>query len=283
MRNRMSTRFPIQNRRFSERFRHVYPICRTAPSDGVPGYIRKGSSQVLPYRACGNGQFTATCRASCASNCASAAPALPGGISIRASRSRREAADVFPAPLICNGFLSASALPRWRQAMSTLVSTSPRLCATPSACLSRVSPRSGTAGSLREEPKPCWPHGYAGNITGSVDCWLLATILQGPLGGVLSPVTASGRDLVIATLRLRGVCLLAWRSPDPIARRRTTSWGTQWGQSNGRLWCGSHEPCFLGPPRLGSRSACSPPCNSSAPSWGLPCGAVFTGRRLGSR
>lgn len=34
--------------------------------------------------------------------------------------------------------------------------------------------------------------GYAGNIPGSVDGWRFATILQGPLGGVLSPVSASG-------------------------------------------------------------------------------------------
>ena len=56
-----------------------------------------------------------------------------------------------------------------------------------------------------------------------------------PLGGVLLPVSAFRRDLVIVTLHLRGACCLVRRSKDPNALRRTTLWETQWGQLNGLL------------------------------------------------
>lgn len=138
---RMSPRFPIQNRRILQRFRYLYPISLQSCSVDVPGSIRERGSQVPPPESTAGycyllRQFRElvwrlprnfalllgypTWGDLLASIPASKSLLLPPF----SCCSRREVADDFPALLICNGFLSASVLPRWRQAMSTLVSSS---------------------------------------------------------------------------------------------------------------------------------------------------------------
>jgi hypothetical protein len=88
----------------------------------------------------------------------------------------------------------------------------------------------------RRGPKSCWLSGQRAHFSGSVDGWLLATILLPvPWGEGSRQYPPSGADLVIATLHLKGLCGVVWWSHDPIAPRRTALWETQWGQLNGHV------------------------------------------------
>lgn len=144
--------------------------------------------------------------------------------------------------------------------------------------LKRVSPirlRGRPTGGTEDLLAP----GPAGTILGSVDGWLIATVLQGLWGECFRRYPPPGADSAIATLHLRGACCLAWWSQDPIARPRTAAWGTQWGQLDG---C-SVSPCVRAgrPLQLGAPPCAPLPCNAPLPKGGLP-GASSPEARLGS-
>jgi hypothetical protein len=115
--------------------------------------------------------------------------------------------------------------------------------------------------------KPRWPRGQRAHF--GACGWLAnrhySSRSFGGLGGQYPP---QGVDLVAATLLLRRVCCEVWRSKGQrILPRRTTPWGTRWGQLDGP-WV--QLASALAAPRAGF-SLESPNLCNTPPPWGLPC------------
>ena len=140
--------------------------------------------------------------------------------------------------------------------MSTLVISSTIWAGSPlSACLTACS----------WDRSPVWPPGWQAFSLGSVGVWRTATVLQDlrgsaqakypPFGVLTWGVLPSSRGLHVAAF---GGLLARSRT------RRTISWGTRWGQQDGRWYPSGY--CWLGPP-FGALSNLS--SVSSGPFGGL--------------